>query len=41
MIKVLSHQYAGALAGDQAIVKASGHLHQWLAGGYDLEMGNF
>ena len=27
------------LAGDQAIIKVKGHQHQWLAGGYDLEIG--
>ena len=29
------------LAGAQAIIKVSGHQHQWLAGGYDLEIGQF
>ena len=24
-----------------AIIKVSGHQHQWLAGGYDLEIGHF
>ena len=27
--------------GAQAIMKVSGHEHQWLAGGYDLEIGHF
>ena len=26
-------------AGAQAIIKVSGHQHRWLAGGYDLEIG--
>ena len=25
----------------QAIIKVLGHQHQWLAGGYDLEIGYF
>ena len=25
----------------QEIIKVSGHQHQWLAGGYDLEIGYF
>ena len=29
------------LAGARTIIKASGHQHSWLAGGYDLEMGHF
>ena len=29
------------LAVTWAIVKVSGHQHQWLAGGYDLEIGYF
>ena len=29
------------LAGAQAIIKVSGHQHQWLAGGYDPEIGHF
>ena len=29
------------LAWAQAIIKVSGHQHQWLAGGYDLEIGLF
>ena len=24
----------------KVIIKASGHQHQWLAGGYDLEIGH-
>ena len=27
-----------SLAGAQVIIKVSGHQHQWLAGGYDLEI---
>ena len=30
-----------ALAGTQAMIEVSGHLYQWLAGGYDLEIGHF
>ena len=30
-----------SLAGSWAIIKVSGHQHQWLAGGYDLEIGHF
>ena len=30
-----------SLASNQAIIKVSGHQHQWLAGGYDLEIGHF
>ena len=30
-----------SLAGAQAIIKVSGHQYQWLAGGYDLEIGPF
>ena len=30
-----------SLAGAQAIIKVSGHQYQWLAGGYDLEIGHF
>ena len=31
-----------SLAGNnQAIIKVSGHQHQWLRGGYDLEIGQF
>ena len=30
-----------SLAGAQTIIKVSGHQHQWLAGGYDLEIGQF
>ena len=29
------------LAGNQLIIKMSGHQHQWPAGGYDLEIGHF
>ena len=29
------------LAGIRAIIKVSGHQHQWLAGDYDLEIGHF
>ena len=29
------------LAGAQAIIEVSGHQHQWLACGYDLEIGLF
>ena len=28
-------------AGARMIIKAKGHQHQWLAGGYDLERGHF
>ena len=28
-------------SGARAIIKASGHQHWWLAGGYDLEIGHF
>ena len=28
-------------AGTRVIIKVSGHQHQWLAGGYDLEIGHF
>ena len=27
--------------GARAIIKVSGHQYQWLAGGYDLEIGHF
>ena len=27
-------------AGAQAVIKVSGHQYQWLAGGYDLEIGH-
>ena len=30
-----------SLAGAQAIIKVLGHQCQWLAGGYDLEIGHF
>ena len=30
-----------SLAADRAIVKVSGNQHQWLANGYDLEIGHF
>ena len=30
-----------SLTGARAIIKVSGHQHQWLAGGYDLEIGYF
>ena len=30
-----------SLAGARVIIKVSGHQHQWLAGGYDLEIGHF
>ena len=30
-----------SLAGAWAIIKLSGHQHQWFAGGYDLEIGHF
>ena len=30
-----------SLAGPGVIIKVSGHQHQWLAGGYDLEIGHF
>ena len=30
-----------SLAGAQAIIKVSGFQHQWLAGGYDLDIGHF
>ena len=29
------------LAGARAIIKMWGHQHQWLAGGYALEIGHF
>ena len=29
------------LADARAIIKVKGHPHQWLAGGYDLEIGHF
>ena len=25
----------------KVIIKVTGHQHQWLAGGYDLEIGHF
>ena len=28
-------------AGTRVIIKESGHQHQWLEGGYDLEKGYF
>ena len=30
-----------SLPGTRATIKVSGHQHQWLAGGYDLEIGHF
>ena len=30
-----------SLADTQVIIKVSGHQYQWLAGGYDLEIGHF
>ena len=30
-----------SLAGTWAIIKVSSHKYQWLAGGYDLEIGHF
>ena len=30
-----------SLAGTWAIIKGLGHQYQWLAGGYDLEIGHF
>ena len=30
-----------SLAGTRVIIKVSGHQHQRLAGGYDLEIGHF
>ena len=30
-----------SLTGAQVIIKVSGHQHQWLAGGYDLDIGHF
>ena len=30
-----------SLVDAQAIIKVSGHQYQWLAGGYDLEIGLF
>ena len=30
-----------SLAGSWTIIQVSGHQHQWLAGGYDLEIGHF
>ena len=29
-----------SLAGARAIIKVLGHQYQWLAGGYDLEIGH-
>ena len=29
-----------SLNGARAIIKVSGHQHQWLASGYDLEVGH-
>ena len=26
---------------ERVIIKVKGHQHQWLAGGYDLEIGHF
>ena len=28
-------------AGTRVMIKVPGHQHQWLAGGYDLEIGHF
>ena len=28
-------------AGTRMIIEVSGHQHQWLAGGYDVEIGHF
>ena len=30
-----------SLAGARAIIEVRGHQYQWLAGGYDLEIGHF
>ena len=30
-----------SLTGVRAIIKVNGHQYQWLAGGYDLEIGHF
>ena len=30
-----------SLADARAIIKVSGHQYQWLAGGYNLEIGHF
>ena len=30
-----------SLADARAIIKVKGHQYQWLAGGYDLEIGHF
>ena len=30
-----------SLAGGRAIIKVLGYQYQWLAGGYDLEIGHF
>ena len=30
-----------SLIGAQAIIKVPGHQYQWLASGYDLEIGHF
>ena len=30
-----------AQAPARVIIKVKGHLHQWLAGGYHLEIGHF
>ena len=35
------HQVTTMLAGDRVIIKVLGHLHWWLEGGYDLEIGHF
>ena len=29
------------ISGARTIIKVSGHQHQWLAGGYDLDIGLF
>ena len=38
---VWEHCVKKPLSGAWAIVKVSGHQYQWLAGGYDLEIGHF
>ena len=30
-----------SLTGSRVIIKVKGYKHQWLAGGYDLEIGHF
>ena len=37
----LSPEKNNKWAGAQVIIKVSGHQYQWLADGYDLEIGHF